>query len=654
MPKEYSKGRAKNRNPDGSWTGRGDPSEGLTRKFDKTPEELRDEREGAIESGKGYAEKFGEYSEKLEKWSDKKKAFNQKYGSALVPKGTKLPNFRDKKPTPLSIAGDVAWWILNPPLDPDSNAPDWEMPPYPDNPLDPPYPKNPSICGMGPIRMEGIVWREGMPTYMDEYRVFMTDARDPGMYYWPDLPTVGTFVQPNTKGNPNYQPKRTGGVYGQRKSKLETEFFPTFTRMYKDYAFWSQATGEWPGANQKFISNIKTTKTIPGHDEGGYGTLSSQNGSPYYDPSEPPYFGHFIPWAEKVCSIEIIYDENIPDTINPNDYDREVDDGMGCQWQKDEVSYDLPELKIGDSKIGGSSIKIDDGLIPLANFLVKSIEMMHKGIGLDKLDTEFPVSVMKQDGTKVKPKSIAELSQWQFDNVSSLVGLPVVNTITSLDDKTKDLTFKNIQDCLSYLVHQQRESDNDLMVIEGYATRIAQQLEAVTQIALRQQADIEMLIKEGGFRWKWKTVSRPGLYKIGMKDDDEKTGILELFKGGTVSYPIRIWDDKVDARQIAMTTNLYSELASKSNYHSYNSNQGIPGLDARTKMNKDSEEIWKEWVETVNKPEKGVVSGNPTPFIEEYTTGNLAAKAVPKPASGLSLFMKPKAPATGFKSKKPA
>lgn len=324
-------------------------------------------------------------------------------------------------------------------------------------------------------------------------------------------------------------------------------------------------------------------------------------------------------------------------------------DEMGCQWQKDEVDYALPELKIGESKIGGNSIKIDDGLIPLANFLVKSIEMMHKGIGLDLLETEFPVSVMKQNGERIKPSSLAQLTQWQFDNVSSLVGLPVENTITTLDDKTEDLSFKNIQDCLSYLVHHQRESDLDLKVIEGYAARTAQQLEAVTQICLRQESDIEMLVKEAGFRWKWETKSRPGLYNIGMKDDDKITGILELFKGTQVSYPVRIWADKLDARQIAMTTNLYAELGSKASFVTLNSGDNIPGLDARIRMNKNSDEYWKEWVKTVNEPEIGVLSGAPIPYIEGYETASLKSKKIDKPANGLSLFMKPKKAKADYK-----
>ncbi len=317
-------------------------------------------------------------------------------------------------------------------------------------------------------------------------------------------------------------------------------------------------------------------------------------------------------------------------------------DEMGCQWQKDEVSYTLPELKIGDSTIGGNSINIDDGLIPLANFVCKSMEMIHKGLGLNQLGAELPKLVTDRGGTKIKPSSLAELTQWQFDNVSSLVGLPVETAITNLENSTKDIVFRNVQDCISYMFQQQKESDLDLMVIENYCTRIAQQLEAVTQISLRQQADIEMLVKELGFRWKWETKTRKSLYKIGMSDEDEKTGILELFKGGEVSYPVRIWDDKLDSRQIAMTTNLYSEIASKSNFHSFNTDSPIPGLDARSKMSKTGEEDWKEWVKGINTPEKGTISGGTTPYIEEYSQTSITAKKIAEPASGLSLFMKPK------------
>lgn len=646
MPEEYLKGRTKNRNPDGSWTGKGDPSEGLTRKPDKTPEELKDERDGAIDSGKNYAEKFGEYNEKLKEWSDKKKLFNEKHGRSLAPKGTKLPNFTDKKPTPKGLAADVAWWILNPPAEPDTNASGWEMPPYPKQPLDPPYPKRPSICGMGSIFMHGVTYRPGMPTTIDEYRVFMTDGRDVNLYNWEELETVGTFTQFNTAESPNKPPKRLWGIAGEKNKT--TQFYATFTELRKEQAYWSQAVGTWPGTKTKFVSDVKMSFIKPPRPDGfdGYYGVSSRGGSPYVSPDFQAWLGNLIPWSQKVCSIEIIYDEprNVPDNENPNDYNREGD-GMGCQWQKDEISYELPKLKIGEAEVGGNTISIDDGLLPLAQYLCKAVEMMHRGIGLDLLDkTELPVSLMNQGGSKVKHKSMAELSQWQFDNVSSLVGLPVKNTITNIDNETKDLQFKNIQDCLSYLVHQQRESDLDLMVIEQYSTKIAQQLEAVTQIALRQQSDIEMIIQELGFKFKWETQTRPCLYKTGMKDDDEVTGILELFKGGSVSYPVRKWDDELDQRQIALRTNLYAEIAAKAYLQPKNSKDEISGLDARIKMGKADKENWLEWVRTINTPEKGVVSGSTTPFIEEYDKGTLVAKAVKTPASGLSLFMKPVKP----------
>lgn len=648
MPEQYSKGRTKNRNPDGSWTGRGDPSEGLARKPDKTPQQLQDELRGEFKSGAEYGKKTKEYGEKFDEWNNKRKGFNQQHSGTLVPKGTKAPSFAGKKPIPWEIAKDVAWHILNPPLDPDSTAPSWEMPPYPDNPIVPPYPKNPSICGMGPIYMKGVTWREGMPTSLDEYRVFMTDGRDPFIYNHDELPTVGTFTQFDTKGNPNGQPTLLGGIAGEKRKG--TTVYATFTESYKYVAFWSQAVHKWPGKGTKFVSSVKRSvisppREVDGFD--GYYYFSSRDGSPYIDPDFKPWLGNLVPWSERVCSVPIIYDEpeNVPDTIKPDDYDRGVDDGMGCKWQKDEISYQLPKLKIGEAEVGGNTISIDDGLLPLAQYLCKSIEMMHRGIGLDLLDkTELPVSLMNQGGSKVKHKSMAELSQWQFDNVSSLVGLPVKNTITNIDNETKDLQFKNIQDCLSYLVHQQRESDLDLMVIEQYSTKIAQQLEAVTQIALRQQSDIEMIVQELGFKFKWETQTRPCLYKTGMKDDDEVTGILELFKGGSVSYPVRKWDDELDQRQIALRTNLYAEIAAKAYLQPKNSKDEISGLDARIKMGKADKENWLEWVRTINTPEKGVVSGSTTPFIEEYDKGTIVAKAVKTPASGLSLFMKPVKP----------
>jgi hypothetical protein len=246
------------------------------------------------------------------------------------------------------------------------------------------------------------------------------------------------------------------------------------------------------------------------------------------------------------------------------------------------------------------------------------------------------------DKGKITPSSLSELVHWQFENVSSLVGLPSAQSITTIDDETKDFSFRNVQDALTFLFHQQKESDMDLKIIETYQTKTAQQLEAVTQIALRQTADLDMIVKELGIKWKWERRERPSLYKHGMSDEDEETGILELFKGGTVAYPVRIWADEIDSRQIALRTNLYAEMAAQSTLTRVNSSEGIPGLDARTRMKNGGNESWKEWIKAINSPEKKTIAGGTAPFIEEYDAGSLAAKRIGAPESGLSVFMKPK------------
>lgn len=599
------------------------------KKPDKTPEQIQKEREDLASGTKDLKGKVDEYGENFKKWSEKKAEYARKNGGSLVPVGKleKIPY--GKKPIPWQIAGEVAWWILNPPLDPNDTAPDWEIP-IPDVPTLPVKGDQTSICGMGPIRIGG-KYVEGMPRFINQYRIRLKLFLQRKHASFGDLGIVKVFdtVPYGTPCN------RHSGIAGQRSIA---------GGRYRKY--WTQVRGNIPYSSQKYISSVNVRR--PRSDWDGY-SYANQIGTAA-PPEDDAGLDNYFPVAELECSVEIIYDEDLisPDPVNPNDYDRTQDEEeMGCKWQKDEISYELPRLKIGDTEIGGSSINIDDGLLPLAQYLCSAMKMMHSGIGLDLLDkTELPVNLTNKGGAKVKHKSLAELSQWQFDNVSSLVGLPVKNTITNLDNETKNLQFKNIQDCLSYIVHQQKESDLDLMVVEQYCTKIAQQLEAVTQIALRQQTDIEMIIHELGFKYKWETEKRYCLYKTGMKDDDERTGILELFKGGEVSYPVRKWDDELDQRQIALRTNLYAEIAAKAYLQPKNSKDEISGLDARIKMGKADKENWLEWVKTINAPEKGVTSGSTTPFIEEYDKGTIVAKAVKTPASGLSLFMKPVKPKT--------
>lgn len=353
------------------------------------------------------------------------------------------------------------------------------------------------------------------------------------------------------------------------------------------------------------------------------------------------------------CSLSPSEEQLDLDPIEPDDdYDFDVDEDteMGCKWQKDEVSYELPKLKIGDTEVGGNSISIDDGLIPFADYMCKSIEIMFKGLGLDTLSRELPKNILKMGSMdeKFTPKSLGEVLHWQFNNVSGLVGAPVETAIKNIDGEEKTIPFRSVQDVISTLFHQQKESDLDLWVIENYCVRMAQQLEAVTQICLKQDADIDMLVKEAGFRWEWETRQRKTLYKHGMKEEDEKTGVVELFKGGEVAYPVRVWKDSLDQRQISMATNLYAEVAAKQGTFKLSASDELPGYDTRKKMNKVDEESWKEYVKTINSPSQSigpgestpVVSGSNIPFIEEYARGTLSAKKVDEPKSGLSLFQK--------------
>ena len=619
---------------------------------DKSPEELASEGEAGKELGTKYGDKIGDYADKLKEYSQKKADYLRKNGSALVPKGQlpKLPY--GKVPSPIPLALEVGKDILSyhPPLSfGDGTIPPDGPPNLPPDPNNPPLgPDQDSICGKGPVPAgnynggagDGCIVQIGIYKIKDEN----IPRIDENGQYWPTTETqekigivkwfhLGNELSfRNEFGNNEYEELNTFSIDNNYGSEVNLRKNGTNWI----YGLSVQVRRQWVNYVSKHVSYtfLIWSKSQRGLD--GVWRITESGRTPHW---------YYLGKIECVVPVAL-RDYDKPDPVEPNDYDRKEDeDEMGCKWQKDEISYELPKLKIGSTEVGGNSISIDDGLLPLAQYLCKSLELMHNGIGLNLLDDkEFPVNLGDKDGAKIKPSSLAQLSQWQFDNVSSLVGLPVKNTITNLDNDTKDLQFKNINDCLSYLVHKQRESDNDLMVIENYATRIATQLEAVTSIALRQHADIEMIVQEMGFRFKWKTETRPCLYKTGMKDDDEKTGIMELFKGGTVSYPVRIWDESLDQRQIALKTNLYAEISAKSSLQQINSETEIPGLDARIKMGKESKESWLEWIKTVNEPEKGVVSGSKVPYIEEYAKGTLEAKKIKAPEKGLSLFMKPVEP----------
>ena len=540
-----------------------------------------------------------------------------------------------KNPDPRVIAAKVVLKILEPIPVADGTLPDWTTP-TPTWPPQKPKGDQESICGKGPIRVKGR-YSPGMPTAMSQYGIYPYDSGRPYASQNPEKIGIvkcdsrRTMVPLRPDGS-QVQLKRNTFQYAKLSIPGKIKRRMPYTQTVQLFA--TQIYGPYPYSDEIYVSSPIYMKHFP---EMGYrDPIEGYDGVAMY-PSNDIVLG-----AKLECTVPIFYDDDFADTVDPNDYGRKGDDDMGCKWQKDEQAYELPKLKIGALEIGGNSINIDDGLKPLAEYLCKSVEMMHKGMGLNLLDDkEFPVSLLNQGGEKVKPSSLAQLSQWQFDNVSSLVGLPIKNTLTNIEDQTSDIQFRSVQDCLSFMFHQQKESDTDLAVLEGYCSRIAQQLEAVTQICLRQHADIEMIIQELGFKYKIETEKRPSLYKLGMKADDEVTGILELFKGGEVSYPVRKWDDEFDQRQIALRTNLYAEISARSFLQPKNTKDELPGLDARIKMTKENKEDWLEWVKTINEPEEGTYAGGTMPYIEEFTPGTKESKKIATPASGLSLFMKP-------------
>lgn len=643
------------RNPEGYLAPNGVPVRLPQADLRRPQKRKEDEGVDPIEAAKKVKELYKKSKGEVERLR-KAQAAAEKIAKGVGGVATKL------KPNPLLFLPEIGGYVFEPlpgsngtPRSPDRPA---FPPPIPTDPMPAPPGDQEPICGKTP---NSFIWPSDKPdACIAQFTIYKADGNK-----WTILDRIGREKRNTTREELEpfrfgivkvYCPDGFQSMFPRGEDSVFTRVKPSKSGSVGDNKYNGNSLASYWYLNYFYDYFVITgteykwthhqilwgfNDNVPAWQGGYQGPVgSADSGSNYADNM----------WLRLDCIVEAPPTERKP-VVDPSNYDRKKDeDEVGCQWQKNEISYTLPELKIGDATVGGDSINIDDGLIPLANFVCKSMEMMHKGLGLNLLDVELPKLVSKKDGDKFKPKSIAELTQWQFDNVSSLVGLPVETAITNLDNQTKDIVFRNVQDTISYMFQQQRESDLDLMVVEGYCTRIAQQLEAITQISLRQQADIEMIVKEMGFRWKWETNKRKSLYKIGMSDEDEKTGILELFKGGEVSYPVRVWDDKLDSRQIAMTTNLYAEIASKSNFHSFNSGQPIPGLDARSKMNKTGEEDWREWVKAVNAPEKGTVAGNPTPYIEEYSTASITAKKIAEPTSGLSLFMKPKkAKATGGK-----
>ena len=249
--------------------------------------------------------------------------------------------------------------------------------------------------------------------------------------------------------------------------------------------------------------------------------------------------------------------------------------------------------------------------------------------GFHQLGTEFPADMRNPTGEKVKPTTALSTSHWQFNQVSNLVGIPSTQMVTGKTGIVSALSFKNQSDAIENIHAQNLGMEQDISAIEKYCFKITQQNEMITQMVFQNKHDIDVLVDESGAKTSQKIVLRPGTLTHGTGESFFDK-LMNLASSATV---VREWKGDIDAKQLAMKTNMETQIAAMSNKFEFDkTSPKLPILD-RPKQNSKTkdEEAWKRYVNTIENPGTRQSVGLPIPEVKEIKLGT--AREIPKPTT---------------------
>ena len=250
--------------------------------------------------------------------------------------------------------------------------------------------------------------------------------------------------------------------------------------------------------------------------------------------------------------------------------------------------------------------------------------------GFHQLGTEFPADMRNPTGEKVKPTTALSTSHWQFNQISNLVGIPATQMVTGKTGVVTALSFKNQSDAIENIHAQNLGMEQDISAIEKYCFKMTQQNEMIIQMVFQNKHDIDVLVDESGAKTGQKIVMRPGNVTHG-KDDSFFDKLMNIAEAATV---VREWKGDIDAKQLAMKTNMEAQIAALSNKFDFDkADPKLPIVD-RPKQNPKTkdDENWKRYVNTIENPGTLRQSvGLPIPEIKEIKLGS--TREIPKPTT---------------------
>ncbi len=241
--------------------------------------------------------------------------------------------------------------------------------------------------------------------------------------------------------------------------------------------------------------------------------------------------------------------------------------------------------------------------------------------GFHQLGTEFPKDIRKPLGDKVTPTTALSTSQWQFNQVTNLVGMNTPHIVKDASGATTIKTFQNQAHIVEEIHAQNLGLEQDVSAIEKYCFYLLQNQEMMIQMILQNKHDIDVLIDESGAKTEQKIILRPGL----VTHSRNESFFDKVMSAAESAMVVRKWKGDIDAKQLALKTNMEAQIAAMTNKFEFDKTNPVLPIVDRQKQNPKTaqDEEWKRYVNTSENP--GTVrqsSGMPVPEIKEIKFGS--------------------------------
>jgi hypothetical protein len=250
--------------------------------------------------------------------------------------------------------------------------------------------------------------------------------------------------------------------------------------------------------------------------------------------------------------------------------------------------------------------------------------------GFHQLGTAFPKDIRNPMGEKVTPTTSLSTSQWQFNQVSNLIGIPTTHLVTSSTGAITRQTFQNQAHTMEEIHAQNLGIEQDISAVEKYCHYLLKNQEMMIQMILQNKHDIDVLVDESGAKTEQKIILRPGL----VTHSTQESFFDKLMTAAQSAMVVRTWKGDIDAKQLALKTNMEAQVAALSNKFEFDkTDPKIPIVDRQKQNPKTAQdEEWKRYVNTSENP--GTVRqslGMPIPEIKEIKFGS--QREVTKPTT---------------------